>query len=290
MADILILKGAREPAESSAYKTWQALKAAGNAQYFLESYADIMFCIRNGEARCYSQATGRDLATYDLVYIRDFHGYEHERNAIALYLTHKNRKFINKDIGSFQHISKLTQYFALATHGVPVPDMTYGRPQYIAEMADVTYPAVFKSVVGSNGADNVLVRNKQELLNANVRHGALQPFIPNDHDMRVVVADNDILLAYKRMRGSRADHRNNVAFGAKREVVSDLPAGVAELAKKAAHILGRNLAGVDIIKNKKTGAYYVLEVNFNFGMAEVGDGIAEQYYRQLATYLEAKAQ
>lgn len=290
MADILLLKGAREPAESSAHKTWQALQAVGNAQYFLESYADIIFCIRSGEVRCYSKATGRDVATYDLVYIRDFHGYEHERNAIALYLTHKKRRFINKDVGEFQHISKLTQYIALATHGVPVPDMAYGKPQFLADMTDVMYPAVFKSVVGSNGADNVLARSKQDVLDASVRRGALQPFIPNDDDMRVIVADNEILLAYRRIRGDQGDHRNNVAFGARREVIQDLPPEVAELAKAAARTVGRNLAGVDIIQHKETGKYYVLEVNFNFGMAEVSDGIAEQYYQRLATYLEGKAQ
>jgi glutathione synthase/RimK-type ligase-like ATP-grasp enzyme len=290
MSDILILKGAREPANSAAYKTWQALQAVGNAQYFLESYADIIFCIRNGEVRCYSQATGRDIATYDLVYIRDFHAYEHERNAIALYLAHKNRRFINKDVGEFQHLSKLTQYIVLATHGVPVPDMTYGRPTFVAEVADVVYPGVYKSVVGSNGTDNILVNNAQEVVDANIKRAALQPFIPNDDDMRIIVADDEVLLAYKRVRGNQSDHRNNVAFGARREVIYDLPADIAELAKTAARVLGRNLAGVDIIQHKETGAYYVLEVNFNFGMAEVSDGIAEQYYQRLATYLEGKAQ
>jgi glutathione synthase/RimK-type ligase-like ATP-grasp enzyme len=290
MPDILILKGAREPAESSAHKTWQALQEIGNAQYFLESYADIVFRITNGEVSCYSYASGRDLGSYDLVYVRDFHGYEHERNAIALYLTHKSKRFINEDVGSFQHISKLTQYIALAINGVPVPDMVYAKPAYLAEMNDMAYPAVLKSVVGSNGKDNVLVQDREGLSQQAVEHGALQPFIPNDSDMRVVVADGEVLLAYKRIRSNPNDHRNNVAFGARREVIADLPEQVAHLAQKAARVVGRNLAGVDIIQDKETGNYYVLEVNFNFGMAEVEDGVAEQYYQRLAAYLERKAQ
>jgi glutathione synthase/RimK-type ligase-like ATP-grasp enzyme len=289
MPDILILKGDREPSKSGAHSMWLALKQIGNANYFLENYSDVVFRINNGEVSCFVYDSGRDVASFDLVYVRDFHGFEHERNAVALYLSQKNRRFINDDTRRFQHISKLTQYMALAGNNVPVPDMIYAKQEYLADLGEGMFPAVLKSVVGSNGANNVLVRNPGDLARIAVPKGVLQPFIPNDHDTRVIVADANVLLAYKRVRGNQQDHRNNVAVGARREVMTDAPNDLTALAITAARTLGRNVAGVDIIQNQETGGYYVLEVNFNFGMAEVGDGIAQQYYRKLADYLLKKA-
>lgn len=291
MADILILKGAREPTRSTAYRTWRTLRQVGSDEYFLESYSDVVFRIQKGVVSCFIYDTGRDLASYDLVYIRDFQGFEHERNAIAYYLDLRNRHFINEDVRQFQHISKLTQAMAFASKGLPVIDMVYADFENITELADdFLYPAVLKSIVGGNGQDNVLVYRPDQVVESSVPQAMLQPFISNDCDYRIVTADEDILMAYKRLRTSKDEHRNNIALGARREFLTSVPNEVSGLAITAAKSLGRNLAGVDIIQDKETGQYYVLEVNLNYGTPDIADHEAVgHYYRRLAAYLHSKA-
>lgn len=288
MADILILKGDRPNNRSSAYNTWQALQATDTTNaYFLEEYRNLAFVIKKGEVQCISLATGRDLASYDLVQLRDI-GHEFTRYALALYLQHRGRRFINSEGAYFQHRSKLTQYVALALKGIPVPDSLFVAPERQVEAMQrfgFTFPIVAKSIVGSNGADNICAANEEELMKSNIPLPILQSFLPNDFDYRVVVGDNDVLVAYKR---HGEGYKNNVAKGGSRELVTNVDPEVADMAVKAARTVRRELAGVDVLRTRD-GQHVVLEVNFNFGMAAADDEIGQVYYPKLAAFLQKKA-
>lgn len=293
MSQILILKGDRADDDSGAYKTWWALKGqASGDEYFLENYRDIAFAIRDGRVSCFSLKTARDLASYDLVYIRDI-VYEHERNAIALYLQGKGRRFINREAALFQHRSKLTQYIAMAQAGIPVPDTFYAQSQELPQLAEryqLGFPLIMKSITGSNGADNVLVSSREDLPRTTISQAILQPYIPNAYDYRVVVAGQEVLVAYKRIRAAGSvDHKNNVAKGAVRELVYELPTEVRDLALAAAKALRRDISGIDILPNSETGEYFVLESNASFGMAPSDEEIGAHYFKQLAKYLHRQA-
>ena len=43
--------------------------------------------------------------------------------------------------------------------------------------------------------------------------------------------------------------------------VNDLPGEVQDIATRAANCMNREVTGIDILQDKKTGAWYVLEVN-----------------------------
>jgi glutathione synthase/RimK-type ligase-like ATP-grasp enzyme len=290
--NILILKGDRpNTSDTGSYFTWENLKRLNQDEYFLENYSDIIITIIDGNVQFVSAVTGRDLASYDLVYIRDI-THEEVRNALAMYLTHHQKKYINNELGRSQYTSKLLQYVALGLAGLPVPNTVYASAVHREKASYLLgdYPLVAKSTTGSNGSDNFLVSTVYELNKINP-HGAfvLQSFIPNLYDYRIIVADDDILLGYKRIRRDESDYLNNVSMGATRELVQEIDDDIRTTAIAAAKILGRNLSGVDILQNKETGRYVILEVNFNYGSPRFESHILNNYFEKLAAYLNKKA-
>lgn len=290
--DILILKGDRPNTErTGSFLTWKSLTAIGNDNYFLEQYSDMVFTILNGEVSITSAVTGRDVASYDLVYIRDL-GHEEVRNTIALYLEKRNKAFINSELKQRQFPSKLIQYVAFADAGLAVPDTAYANVKHRAKALaslGADFPIVVKSTTGSNGNDNFLVNSLDELNSLDMEAACvMQPFLENQFDYRIVVAESDILIAYKRVRGGD-DYRNNISQGGSRELVKDLSGELAEMAVRAARAVNRDLAGVDILVAEKTGRPYILEVNFNYGTPAFDPETDADYFTKLANFLHRKA-
>ena len=289
---ILILKGDRpNTIGTGSYFTWEHLKRIGQDDYFLENYSDIVISIIDGEVRFTSALSGRDLSSYDLVYIRDT-THEELRNSLAMYLTHHHKFYINSELGRSQYTSKILQYVALALANVPVPNTIYASADHREKASQLlgNYPLVAKSTTGSNGNDNFLIGSADELnkIDQNASF-VIQAFIPNLYDYRIIVAEDDILLSYKRVRQGDEDYLNNVSQGATRELVLDLDATIRKTAIKAAKVLGRNLSGVDILQNKETGEHVVLEINFNYGSPRFESDILDGYFERLASYLNKKA-
>lgn len=290
--NILILKGDRQnTSDTGSYFTWENLKRLDRDEYFLENYRDIVISIIDGNVQFVSAVTGRDLASYDLVYIRDI-THEEVRNALAMYLTHHQKKYINSELGRSQYTNKILQYVALALAGLPVPDTIYASVDHRKKASQLlgNFPLVAKSTTGSNGSDNFLLSSIDELKNINPDTAfLLQSFIPNLYDYRIIVADDEVLLGYKRVRKDETEYLNNVSRGATRELVQEIDDAIRTTAIAAAKVLGRNLSGVDILQNKETGQHVILEVNFNYGSPRFENEILDNYFEKLASYLNKKA-
>lgn len=291
--EVLILKGDRpvEPGTAS-YTLWQGLRSVDEGTYDLEAYADVAVTIKNGVVRCFLLSTGRDLASYDVVYLRDI-VYEQVRYAIALYLKSKGVTMVNSEVSHFQCTTKLTQNISFALAGVPVADTVYVQPKYRSQavaMLETTFPVIVKAITGSNGRDNFLIKSEHELMAETKDVDAvIQPFIPNTFDYRIVVGDGQILLGYKRIRDPQgAVHQNNVSQGATGEVVADLPDDVADLALTAAQSISRELCGVDVLENSETGEHVVLEANFNFATPPFDAVTLKPYYKKMSDYLSSR--
>jgi glutathione synthase/RimK-type ligase-like ATP-grasp enzyme len=155
-----------------------------------------------------------------------------------------------------------------------------------------TFPFVLKSITGSNGEENFLVKDAAAFTDALAKIGdkkyLLQEFVPNDSDYRVIVFRDDIACAYRRVRSDDQDYLNNVKTGARRELVR-ADADLTHIAVTAAKSLRRELVGIDIIKNTETGEYAILEANLNFGMTDLPDGVPEAYYKSIAKLLNQYA-
>lgn len=275
----LILKGGLPDQYSTAYATYNAMKKlAGDIDWHIHAYNELEFYINTPQTDIVIHSNGKSLADFDLVYIRDFRGYEHERNTCAYFLKHHKKSFINSDTANFQHISKLSQMFALNLAGVPVPASVYSCTSIIAQEVINRFGdrVVVKDIVGVGGSDNHLIDSDDVVAFLNEdssKRYIVQEYIPNEYDLRVTVLGDKVGTVSRRTRTSKKDHRNNVKQGAKKEFLplESVSSFVLEDCTVAARTLNREIAGVDVVIDTATGRHAILEVNLNFGMESIQD-------------------
>lgn len=158
----------------------------------------------------------------------------------------------------------------LARAGLPVPRSVVLEPGGSVALDDLVawlggFPVVVKAPGGEGGvgtmrADSMpALRGLVDLLCARGLPATLLAYVPDAMHLRVVVVGDRAVTAY----------RNPVAAGDFRSRPSDdaadygiaLDAEVAEVAVAAAHTLGTDFAGVDVLTHE-SGRLYVLEANF----------------------------
>jgi glutathione synthase/RimK-type ligase-like ATP-grasp enzyme len=214
-----------------------------------------------------------DLASFDLVFFKTVTKYPDMAAAISSYLDNRGVKYIDTAAKYSMTSSKLYQYVFLANNGVFVPPSIYvarGKMDgFYSELADkLKLPFVLKDTHGYKGKFNFVVNNESEFKNilsqaknANIDLIA-QGYIENDGDYRVLVFGEKVYLVILR-QGSRGSHLNNISTGGKYKQleVSDLPAGVIDTSIKAAKVLDRQVAGVDMVMDKITNKWFCFEVN-----------------------------
>ena len=98
-----------------------------------------------------------------------------------------------------------------------------------------------------------------------------QSFIANSGDLRVLVINKSIKLIIGRTRKDDTTHLNNTSQGADARLldISELSVEAQEMSLKAASVMGREIAGVDVMFEKDTEKPYILEVNAS---PQVGSG------------------
>jgi len=126
-------------------------------------------------------------------------------------------------------------------------------------------PIVTKITNGSQGKgvelqktqtdlEKYLKKNKDETI-------IFQKFIENEGDYRLFYIGQNLLYTIRRKsKDNEKEFRNNYSLGGSVEKV-DLPKNATDIAKKAAKVMGFDVSGVDLIKEKGTDNWYILEVN-----------------------------
>jgi glutathione synthase/RimK-type ligase-like ATP-grasp enzyme len=262
-------------------------------EYAIARYRDVIFHIAQDTIDITVNEV--PLTAYDLVYIRDFHGYEPERNTIADYCQHVGLPFVNADTAISQKISKLAQYMTFAFHGLSFPRSVYAHMYRLQEAAErvLSYPMIVKSIVAKSGNDNFYVTSSEEFKEIVEAHAdgkfVAQEAIPNDGDYRVIILGDTASCVYRRV-AQAGDHRNNVSQGGDKQYlpVDAIPKEAIELAVRASQVLGRDICGADIMLHQQTGTPVVLEANFNFGIRAL-PGIVSEELHGLARYLHHRA-
>jgi glutathione synthase/RimK-type ligase-like ATP-grasp enzyme len=289
MKRVAILKGDKPITKSSAVRMADALNEQGLDEYRIHAYRDLVILGESdGGVEVYDTTGGIPFVDYDLVYLRDFKLFDHELNALALYLHNHKVPFINTEALQFSHRTKLTQNMQFIAAGLPVPRWAYCHPSRMDEVRkkhSFSFPLILKSITGSNGWDNYMAKDEAEFATIVKKIGdgkfIMQSFVPNDFDMRIITFNDQIVCAYRRVRQSSEGHLNNVEAGARRELFEP-DDELTRLAIQATKCIDRETAGIDIIQNSKTGEYAILEANLNVGMADINDGVPEAYYNKLS--------
>ncbi len=275
MKNILILSGKRRGKLHTSKIPQDLVK---NLQKYsksniLQSHFDrLQLSVLNGTLDVFDTVNNRSLTDYDLVYLRSWgrSRFTAEAQCVALYLQHHDVSFVDRE-ALYVSGNKLTTYFKLALHNIPVPDTLYARQTKLLEglitKHHFRFPFILKDVAGRKGRNNYLIQNKTQLrtILRKKRHRrfVVQRYIENDYDFRCLVLGEKVGTLSKRSRHNTNDHRNNAALGATEEEVSVnfFDQRAVNDAVKAAKLLHRQIAGVDVVIEKKTGKHYILEVN-----------------------------
>lgn len=225
----------------------------------LDAYClnDLQIALRNG-SKAEVRVDGHDIASFDTVYFRTI-ARKRDMAAIAAdYLQDHNVPFVDREALSDQSLSKLHQMYLLHKNNLPIPDTYYGDVVFIE--SKLQYPFIYKATVASKGEDNFLVHSSDEIRKG-TKSFIAQTYIPNEADYRLLVFGNKVELIIKRSRTGDT-HLNNTSQGARAELVSiaDFDQTIINIAIRAASVLKRDIAGVDIMLDEQNNPY-ILEVN-----------------------------
>jgi len=254
-------------------------QAAGAYKCVTIHYDDIGF--EFGEnIRVFSLVSGADLASYDFVYFKSYIRYEERAFALAIVLKKLGVPFVCSEVGYGLSTSKLSQYAKLSVEGLPLPKTLFIACKRLPDSYDtfasaLHIPFVLKATDGKGGEANYLIANREEYTSAVTKHVDVefvgQSFIANSGDLRVLVVNDAIRLIIGRARKDDSTHLNNTSQGANARLIdaSELSEEAKSLSLKAAQVLRREIAGVDVMFEEGTGKTYILEVNAS---PQVGSG------------------
>ncbi|MBM73344.1 MAG: 30S ribosomal protein S6--L-glutamate ligase [Euryarchaeota archaeon] len=188
----------------------------------------------------------------------------------------------NSAAGILQSRDKLRASQILARNRIPIP-----RTMNVRDVRDVEHaieavgglPVVVKVTKGTQG-QGVFLRHTayeakslvQGLLHAR-RDVLIQEYVAESHgrDVRVIVVGDEVVAAMRRRARGR-EFRSNFHLNGTVESV-DLPEEFADVARRAARVLGLNVAGVDLLEGND--GPMVLEVNSSPGLQgiEMASGV-----------------
>jgi glutathione synthase/RimK-type ligase-like ATP-grasp enzyme len=187
--------------------------------------------------------------------------------SVALLLKHHDIAFWNSEMGNQRSTTKLSAMVQLALENVPVPQTQFSLSVNNLPAIQREFPYVAKAVAASRGASNFLIENEAQLVEANLNDGyyLIQPFLPNDHDLRIICFNGEAALLLRRARHAEAKtHMNNTSQGGEASwlELSDMSPELLTLSSKICTIMGREMAGIDLIPDTSSPiGYSCLEVN-----------------------------
>ena len=239
------------------------------------TYDDLLLVLsEKAGIKLYNAATKKLLPRFDLIYFKTHQKKMEVASAVAEYAEAMNINYIDREVAQFRSYSKLSQYARLARYNLAIPKTVIMHHSYLETSFDfivskIKLPFIFKDVAADKGEANFLIRNEQEykaaakIARKTDAYFAAQEFIENDGDYRCLVFDKKLSLVIKRLRQDDSTHLNNTSTGGSASLVesAEMPPAVQAMAIKSAIVLGRQVAGVDLMRSKNTGKWYILEVN-----------------------------
>ena len=247
--------------------------ALENAAVDYATYDDVIVAFRDGQMSAKIDQTGFDLAEYDIVHFktsitRDFTA------SLARYADAQGVKVVDDAVKYFPTTSKVYEYTLLSLEGLLVPDTLAVMPRRLLSSYEMFekklgLPFVLKDIHGSKGNYNELIHNEAEFdvfarkAFVNGVYLVGQGFVNNDGDYRVLVLAKKIALVIYRRRKDSSTHLNNTSQGGDAELCdeADLPEQVQFDSIRAAEVMGRDIAGVDMVYDKRKKTWYCFEVN-----------------------------
>lgn len=260
------------------------------------TYDDMLFTIRDGTMTVRIESLDSDLADYDIVHFKT----SIQRDitaAYARYATNRGVRVLDPIVQYFPTTSKLYEYSMILDENIMVPDSVFVTPtklvgSYAHFREQLSVPFVLKGIHASRGEINEVVKSKADF--DRIAKRALkaeqyligQRFIPNKGDYRVLVMGKQIKLVIYRSRTDDTTHLNNTSSGSSARLVEvmELPSDIQIKCLRATALMGRDIAGVDMVQDMVTKKWYCFEVNDGPQLA--GGSFITEKQRVLAEYLQ----
>lgn len=299
---ILTDKGSVDKGYFDAEKFVQLVGDSGIVDLTVCYYENLVYLLDDSSSKVLNQVAGYDIADFDLAYIKRTGVNTHHAVACSMHLRRHGKKCIDMEYSSSMNptSNKLIEHMQYSIAKLPFPETVIVTKLTSLAVFDTynsfSFPVILKSLTGTRGAQNYLVKSKEDALRiidesdeANTEF-ALQPFIPNESDYRFLVLGFETKLVIERSRDKNAEHHtNNTSMGAQAKLIplEQIEEKLIILANKSAKAFMRNVAGVDIMINSETGAPVILEVNRS-PQIEHGAFVSEKA-KVLAEYLAKEA-
>ena len=186
--------------------------------------------------------------------------------SLALVLKHNGIKFWNSEMINQRSSTKLSCMVQLALQGISVPQTVFSLNvnQAIEKM---TMSFVAKAAGASRGENNFWIKSDidlKQIVDIDT-YFIFQPFMENDHDLRVICFGGVPNLVLRRSRQPGADtHLNNTSKGGSANwlELSNVNPDLLTLSEKICKVTGREMAGIDFIPDASSSVgYSCLEVN-----------------------------
>ncbi len=215
----------------------------------------------------------QSIQDFSAVYIKHWHMAEEAAFIVSHYAMRHNIPVYPTECQRIVPKTKFGETFYMALHGLPVPDSVYfSSAKHFLRSVDSVVALlggqyIFKATGGKKGADNYLVKSREQLediVSASPNQVFIaQKFIDNDGDYRIINFGDELKIAIYRTRGE-GTHLNNTSQGGDGELVpiDQVRDDVKRISLEAARLLGRDIAGIDVVIGKDDKAY-LFEVNYS---------------------------
>jgi glutathione synthase/RimK-type ligase-like ATP-grasp enzyme len=265
-------------------------------EYAFGELEELVFIYDGRELHVYLD--GQDIRTFDGLFLIGWFKtkvLEDIALSVAKYMGFHGNPVYNSEVLYTRSRSKLSQYVIAALGGINLTPFLFCKDENLYKEAfekywNAGYPVIMKGIQASRGNDNYLVQSEAEvdktLALTDSEAGpwfVTQSFVPNDGDYRVIVMGDKVKYVIHR-QSQNDSHLNNTSKGgaAAETHVDDLPVEIQRQCVALARLLRREITGVDMIKHRETGEFYLLEIN---NMPQMATGsLVDQKLRLLDAY------
>jgi glutathione synthase/RimK-type ligase-like ATP-grasp enzyme len=275
--EVIVLTSRTDEATKEFFKTVAELSAT---KIELAKYRLLSYEINQENIPKITLEDGADIACVQKVYFKAHALYPEHAGTIAKYLKYRHVDFMDKEVANLTSRSKLSELFMLAIAGVTVPAMktfTHNLAAQTYENLCTFFDAdsfVVKDAFSDRGKDNFIVASKADFQEVAARLNGrrtviAQQFIPNDGFLRVLLMGDEVVQVVHRASVAHPDslkgHLNKPRGSINATVIpaEEVDSMVLTLARRAALTLERTVTGIDLVQDKETKKWYVLEANYN---------------------------
>ncbi|MCK4967416.1 MAG: RimK family alpha-L-glutamate ligase, partial [Candidatus Aenigmarchaeota archaeon] len=182
---------------------------------------------------------------------------------------------------------------ALARCGIPTPKTYLLKTKSGTEalIDKVKFPLMVKLMSGSGGIGIMYVDNKEAMrtiiasMNVLNQQILIQEFVENPgEDIRIIVAEDTVIGAYKRV-AKKGEKRANIKAGGSAQKY-DPTDEMKRIAIKTAKVLHADICAIDLLESKSGPV--VIEANINPGIRGMMDATNINIAKRIIDYLDSK--